>query len=101
MLPGQEIKRRYYFIAPWGRWRAVRHVVPGVIKQHKPEQVTGVTGALICFPGINLALTFRAGGQGKVGASDAGRRNFACLKRTVLAKPMKLAANNNKKRNYA
>ena len=99
--PRQEIKRHYYFIAPQGRWQAVRHVVPGVIKQHKPEQVTGVILALICFSSVNLMLTFRARGQGKVAASDAGKRNFACLKCTVFAKPMKLATNNNKKRNYS
>jgi len=69
--------------SPPGRWQAVRHVVPGVIKQHKPEQVTGVILALICFSSVNLMLTFRARGQGKVAASDAGKGNFACLKRTV------------------
>lgn len=72
-------------------------MVPGVIKQHKPEQVTGVILALICFSSVNLLLTCRAGGQGKVAASDAGKRNLACLKGAVLARLMKLAANNNNK----
>lgn len=97
--PRQEIKRHYYSPAPRGRWQPVRHVVPGVIKQHKPEQVTGVIWALICFSSVNLVLTFRARGQGKVAASDAGRWNFSCPKCAVLAKPTMLATNSNKKRN--
>lgn len=56
----------------------------GVIKQHKPEQVTGVIWALICFSSVNLVLTFRARGQGKAAASAAGKRSSARLKCTVL-----------------